>query len=159
MIRAATPADLPVILELIRELATYERESDAVTATEPELFAALFAGQPHVWCHLAEVNGEVAGFAVWFLNFSTWVGRHGIYLEDLYVRPQHRGTGIGLALLRTLAARAAERGYGRVEWAVLDWNAPSIDFYRRAGAVPMDEWTVFRLTGDALVDFAASPAS
>ncbi len=113
----------------------------------------MFAPQPAVWCHIAEVDGEVAGFALWYLTFSTWVGRHGIYLEDLFVRPAFRGRGVGVALLRTLARTAAERGYQRVEWAVLDWNQPAIDFYRRAGARPMDEWTVFRLTGDALTSF------
>jgi GNAT superfamily N-acetyltransferase len=158
VIRPATPADVPVVLELIRELATYELASDEVHATEDALHAALFAGHPHVWCHVAEVDGAVVGIAVWFLNFSTWLGRHGIYLEDLYVRPQHRGTGIGLELLRTLARIAADRGYGRVEWWVLDWNAPAIGFYRSLGAVPMDEWTVFRLTGDALRDLAGGLA-
>lgn len=153
MIRAATPADVPVILALITELATYEREPDAVTATEADLAAALFAERPHVWCHLAEVDGAVAGFALWFLNFSTWIGRHGIYLEDLYVRPEHRGNGIGLAMLRMLATTATERGYGRVEWSVLDWNVPSIEFYRRVGATSMDEWTTFRLSDDVLTDF------
>ena len=113
----------------------------------------MFTPQPAVWCHIAEVEGEVAGFALWYLTFSTWVGRHGIYLEDLFVRPAFRGRGVGVALLRTLARTAAERGYRRVEWAVLDWNQPAIDFYRRAGATPMDEWTVFRLTGDALNSF------
>jgi GNAT superfamily N-acetyltransferase len=107
-----------------------------------------------VWCHVAEVDGEVAGFALWYLTFSTWVGRHGIYLEDLFVRPAFRGTGVGVSLLRTLASTAIERGFQRVEWAVLDWNTPAIEFYRRAGALPMDEWTVFRLTGDALTSFA-----
>lgn len=153
MIRAATPADVPVILALITELATYEREPDAVKATEADLTAALFAERPHVWCHLAEVDGAVAGFALWFLNFSTWIGRHGIYLEDLYVRPEHRGSGIGLALLQMLARTAAERGYGRVEWSVLDWNTSSIDFYRRVGATSMDEWTTFRLSDDGLTHF------
>lgn len=156
MIRPATPDDAPVILELITELATYEREPESVIATERDLHDALFAEHPHVWCHIAEVDGEVAGFAVWFLNFSTWVGRHGIYLEDLFVRTQFRGSGVGLALLRMLATTARQRGYGRVEWSVLDWNTPSIDFYQRAGAVPLDEWTVFRLTGDALREFAGS---
>jgi GNAT superfamily N-acetyltransferase len=155
VIRPATPDDVPVILELITELATYEREPESVTATEDDLRTALFAEQPHVWCHIAEVDGEVAGFALWFLNFSTWVGKHGIYLEDLYVRPEHRGSGIGLALLRMLAGTAAERDYARVEWNVLDWNSPSIDFYKRAGAVPLDDWTMFRLTGDALREFGA----
>ena len=158
MIRAATPADVPTVLELIRELATYELALEQVTATEDLLHQALFGPQAHVWCHVAEVDGEVVGTAVWFLNFSTWLGRHGIYLEDLYVRPAHRGSGVGLELLRTLAAVAAERGYGRIDWWVLDWNEPAIGFYRRLGATPMDEWTVFRLTGDALADLAAGPA-
>lgn len=157
MIRTATPDDVPQILALIKELAAYEREPDAVTATEETLRDALFAPLPHVWCHLAEVDGDIAGFALWFLNFSTWVGRHGIYLEDLFVRPQYRGTGLGVSLLRTLADAATTRGYGRVEWAVLDWNTPAIDFYRRGGAVPMDDWTIFRLTGDALAEFATPP--
>jgi GNAT superfamily N-acetyltransferase len=156
VIRPATPVDVPVILGLIRELADYEQAPDEVRATEDLLHAALFAGQPHVWCHVAEVDGVVVGCAVWFLNFSTWLGRHGIYLEDLYVRPEHRGTGLGLELLRTLARTAAERGYGRVEWWVLDWNESAIGFYRSLGAVPMDEWTVFRLTGDALHELARS---
>jgi GNAT superfamily N-acetyltransferase len=146
-----------VIRQLITELASYEREPESVTATDDDLRDALFADQPHVWCHIAEVDGDVAGFAVWFLNFSTWVGKHGIYLEDLYVRPEHRGSGVGLALLRMLASTATERGYGRVEWSVLDWNTPSIEFYKRAGAVPLDEWTMFRLTGDALREFGVPP--
>jgi GNAT superfamily N-acetyltransferase len=150
VIRPAEPSDVPVIVELIRELARYEQAEHEAKATPELLQAALFADQPHVWCHVAEVDGEVVGFALWFLNFSTWLGRHGIYLEDLYVRPAHRGTGVGLELLRTLARTAVERGYGRVEWWVLDWNEPAIAFYKRLGAQPMDEWTVFRLTGDAL---------
>ncbi|MEO6713141.1 MAG: GNAT family N-acetyltransferase [Mycobacteriales bacterium] len=150
VIRAATPDDVPVILDLITDLAAYEREPESVTATQGDLQAALFGPQPHVWCHIAEVDGVVAGFAVWFLNFSTWLGKHGIYLEDLYVRPQYRGSGLGLALLRAIAATAVQRGYGRVEWSVLDWNTPSIEFYRRVGAQPMDEWTTFRLTGESL---------
>lgn len=156
MIRPATPDDLQDVLALVVELATYERERDSVKATVDDLGAALFTADPHVWCHIAEIDGEVAGFAVWFLNYSTWEGRHGIYLEDLYVRPQYRGTGLGLELLRTLAAIAVDRGYRRFEWWVLDWNTPAIDFYKRVGAVPMDEWTVFRLTGDALSAFGAT---
>ena len=146
MIRAAVPADVPVVVELIRELATYEREPDAAVATPDLLDAALFGAAPAVFCHVAEEDGEVVGFALWFLNFSTWLGRHGIYLEDLYVRPEHRGSGHGKALLTTLVDIARERGYGRVEWAVLDWNEPAQGFYRSLGAVPMDEWTVWRLT-------------
>ncbi len=155
MVRAARPSDVPEILALVRELAEYERAPEAVAATEDDLRAALFSASPAVFCHVAEVDGAVAGFAVWFLNFSTWLGRHGIYLEDLFVRPAYRGRGLGRALLESLAATAAERGYGRVEWWVLDWNRPAHDFYRTLGAEPMDEWTVWRLTGDALQEAAA----
>ena len=150
VIRAVEPRDVPAVLGLVRELATYEREPDAVVATEDLLADALFRESPSLFGHVAEVDGEVVGFALWFLNFSTWLGRHGIYLEDLYVRPVHRGSGLGKALLETLTAIAAERGYGRVEWAVLDWNEPAQDFYRSVGAHPMDEWTVWRLQGNAL---------
>jgi GNAT superfamily N-acetyltransferase len=150
VIRPATPNDVPAVLTLIRELAAYEREPDAVVATEDGLAAALFGAAPAVFCHVAEDGGEVVGFALWFRNFSTWLGRHGIYLEDLYVRPSHRGRGLGRALLATLADLARERGYGRVEWAVLDWNTPAQEFYRALGAVPMDDWTVWRLAGEAL---------
>ena len=145
-IRPATPDDVPAILSLVRELAEYERSPSSVVATEAGFATALFGPSPAVFCHVAEVSGEVVGFAVWFLNFSTWLGRHGIYLEDLYVRLAHRGTGIGKALLETLVAIAKERGYGRVEWWVLDWNEPAHAFYRSLGAEPMDEWTVWRLT-------------
>ena len=145
MIRPAVERDVPAILSLIRELATYERSPDSVVATEAGLSAALFGPAPAVYCHVAEVDGEVAGFALWFLNFSTWQGRHGLYLEDLFVRPSHRGRGLGKALLETLVGIARERGYGRVEWVVLDWNEPAHAFYRSMGAVPMDEWTVWRL--------------
>jgi GNAT superfamily N-acetyltransferase len=149
VIRPAVPEDVPTVLALIRELATYEREPDAVVATEDGLRTALFGDSPAVYCHVAEEDGEVVGFALWFLNFSTWLGRHGIYLEDLYVRPSHRGRGLGKALLETLTSIAAERGYGRVEWWVLDWNEPAQEFYRSLGARPMDEWTVWRLTPDS----------
>jgi GNAT superfamily N-acetyltransferase len=149
VIRPAVPDDVPMVLGLIRELAAYEREPDAVVATEEGLRSALFGDSPAVFCHVAEADGEVVGFALWFRNFSTWLGRHGIYLEDLYVRPSHRGTGLGKALLETLTGIAKEHGYGRVEWAVLDWNEPAQAFYRSLGARPMDEWTVWRLTGDA----------
>jgi GNAT superfamily N-acetyltransferase len=144
-IRTAREDDVPVIVSLIRELAEYEREPDAVAATEDDIRAALFGPSPAAFCHVAEPDGEVVGFALWFLNFSTWKGRHGIYLEDLFVRPGARGTGLGKALLLTLIDIAKERGYGRVEWSVLDWNTPAIDFYRSLGARPMDEWTVWRL--------------
>ena len=156
MIRAATPDDVPSIVELIRDLAEYERARHEVLVDEDMLRAALFAPAPAVYAHVAEADDEVVGFALWFLTFSTWLGRHGIYLEDLYVRPEHRGGGHGRALLATLAAIAVERGYGRVEWAVLDWNEPALSFYRSLGAGVMDEWTVHRLTGDALRSLAAS---
>lgn len=152
MIRDAVPDDVPVILALVRELATYEREPDAVVATEESLGTALFGPSPRVHCLVAcdDGGGEVVGFAVYFVNFSTWLGTHGIYLEDLFVRPVARGAGHGRALLTELARIAVRRGYGRVEWAVLDWNTPAQGFYAGLGAVPMDEWTVWRLTGDAL---------
>jgi GNAT superfamily N-acetyltransferase len=150
VIREATPADVPVIASLIRELAEYEREPDAAVATEADLRAALFGESPNVFCHIAELDGEPVGFALWFLNFSTWVGKHGIYLEDLFVRPQARGTGLGKALLTTLIDIARERGYGRVEWAVLNWNEVAQGFYRSLGARPMDDWTVWRLGDDVL---------
>lgn len=154
-IRPAAPGDLPRILELIRELAEYERAGREVVATQEGLAAALFAEQPAVFAHVADVGGEVVGFALWFRNFSTWLGRHGIYLEDLYVTPALRGSGIGRALLAELAAICVQRGYGRLEWWVLDWNAPAIGFYRSIGAEPMDEWTVYRVTGEALATLAA----
>jgi GNAT superfamily N-acetyltransferase len=152
MIRPATPDDVPAILAMVRDLAEYERARHEATATEAQLRAALFTEHPAVFAHIAEdeETGEAVGFALWFLNFSTWRGRHGIYLEDLYVKPHARGGGHGRALLTRLAQLGVERGYGRVEWSVLDWNEPSIGFYKSLGAVPMDEWTVFRLAGDAL---------
>jgi GNAT superfamily N-acetyltransferase len=149
-IRPARPEDVPVIASLIRELADYEREPDAAKATDEDLHAALFGPSPAVFCHLAEADHEVVGLAIWFLNFSTWTGKHGIYLEDLFVRPAARGTGLGKALLLTLVDIARERGYGRVEWSVLDWNSSAIEFYRSLGARPMDGWTVWRLDDAAL---------
>lgn len=153
--RIAMPTDVAEILTLIRDLAAYEREPDAVETTEDMLREALFGASPAVYCHVIEHpepahSGQLAGFALWFLNFSTWLGRHGVYLEDLYVRPELRGRGYGQVLLQSLAQVCRERGYGRLEWSVLDWNEPAIEFYRSVGAVPMDEWTVHRLTGDAL---------
>jgi GNAT superfamily N-acetyltransferase len=149
-VRLARPEDVPVVLSLIRELADYERSLDSVQATETQLVDVLFGEAPAAYCHVAEFDGEVVGFALWFLNFSTWVGSHGIYLEDLYVRPSARGTGLGRALLMTLVEIARERGYGRVEWSVLDWNVDAQGFYRSIGAVAMDDWTVWRLDGEAL---------
>ena len=154
-VRSIRPDDVPAVVGLVRELAEYERALHEVRLTEEQLTACLFGDSPALFGHVAEDDGEVVGVALWFLNFSTWRGTHGIYLEDLYVSPGHRGTGLGRELLRTLAGLCAERGYSRLEWSVLDWNTPSIEFYKAAGAVPMDEWTVFRLTDDALTDFAA----
>jgi GNAT superfamily N-acetyltransferase len=150
MIRPATVDDLPVIHALVRELADYEREPDAVVATEQHFRTALFGDQPLAHCLLADDGEQVVGFAIWFVNFSTWLGTHGIYLEDLFVRPSARGAGHGRALLTELARIAVERGYGRVEWAVLNWNESAQGFYAGLGARPQDEWTVWRLTGDAL---------
>jgi len=151
MIRPARPDDIATIVALIKELATYEREPDAAQATETDLQAALFGEAPAVFALIAEDDRgeapEIAGFALWFLNFSTWVGRHGIYLEDLYVRPEFRNYGYGKALLIELASIAHERGYGRLEWSVLDWNEPAHGFYRSLGADPMDDWTLWRLRG------------
>ena len=139
------------MLSLVHELATYEREPDAVVATEDHLRTALFGPDPKVFCLVAENDtGEVVGFAVWFFNFSTWLGRHGVYLEDLFVRPDARGGGHGRALLAELARIAVEAECGRLEWWVLDWNDSAQGFYRALGARPMDEWTVWRLDGDAL---------
>ncbi|MFK0289388.1 GNAT family N-acetyltransferase [Streptomyces sp. NPDC090442] len=160
MIRAATPDDVPVILAMIGELAAYERTPESAQATEPQLKEALFGSQPAAFALIAEDAGEPVGFALWFRNFSTWTGTHGVYLEDLYVRPEARGGGHGKALLAALARICVERGYQRFEWSVLDWNEPSIGFYRSIGARPMDEWTVFRLTGDALQSLAeTAPAN
>lgn len=149
-IRPATVADVPLILDFIRELAEYERMSPDVVATEDGLRDALFGVQPAAEVILAEAGAEPVGFALYFHNFSTFAGRRGLYLEDLFVRPPWRGRGVGLALLRRLAAIATERGCCRLEWVVLDWNAPAIGFYERLGATPMSDWTVFRLQGDAL---------
>ncbi|MFF0740720.1 GNAT family N-acetyltransferase [Streptomyces sp. NPDC004111] len=151
MIRNATVDDLPEILAMIRELAEYEKALDEVRATEDQLRDALFGPAPAAYAHIAETpDGEVVGFAVWFLNFSTWRGVHGIYLEDLYVRPSARGGGHGKALLAELARTCVRRGYQRLEWSVLKWNRPSIDFYEALGARPQEEWDVYRLTDDAL---------
>ncbi|MGY1730937.1 GNAT family N-acetyltransferase [Geodermatophilus sp. SYSU D01045] len=154
-VRPIRPDDVPAVVGLVRELAEYEKAAHEVRLTEEQLHTALFGDSPALFGHVAERDGAVVGTALWFLNFSTWRGTHGIYLEDLYVQPQHRGGGLGRELLRTLAATCVERGYDRLEWSVLDWNEPSIAFYRAAGAVPMDEWTVFRLTDRALAGFAA----
>ena len=150
MIREARPSDVPVLLALVRELATYEREPDAVVATESDLSEALFGPDPCAGCHVAEVDGTVVGLALWYRSFSTWLGKPGLWLEDLYVQPEHRGAGLGRLLLEHLAGLCVERGWPRFEWWVLDWNEPAQGFYRSLGARPEDDWTVWRVDGDAL---------
>jgi GNAT superfamily N-acetyltransferase len=155
-IRTAAVADVPVILDLIRALAEYERAPNDVVATEEILNETLFGKKPAAEVLLLFENDVAVGFAVFFHNFSTWLGRPGLYLEDLFVRPEHRGKGYGRALLVHLAKIARERKCGRMEWAVLDWNEPAIQFYRKLGAKPMEEWTVFRLTRDGIASLADS---
>jgi len=155
-LRAAVPDDVPLILRFIRELAEYERMADDVRASHEDLREALFGERPYAEVVIAICDAEPVGFALFFHNFSTFVGRPGIYLEDLYVRPEMRGRGIGRALLAHLAHLARERRCARLEWSVLDWNEPSIGFYRSLGAIPMDEWTVYRLAGEPLEALAAS---
>ncbi len=154
MIREARPGDTGDLLRLVRALAAYEREPDAVEATEESLAAALFGPQPQVHAHVAEVGGRVVGMAVWFLSFSTWTGRHSVYLEDLFVEPEVRGSGVGRALVRRLATRAVELGCARMDWAVLDWNDSAMGFYRSIGARPMEEWTTWRIEGERLARLA-----
>jgi GNAT superfamily N-acetyltransferase len=154
VIRAARAADAATILALIRELAEYERAPNEVVATEDQLREVLFGAHPAAEVLLGEENGEAVCFALFFHNFSTWLGRRGLYLEDLFVRPDMRGKGYGRALLVRLAQIAQERDCGRMEWAVLDWNEPAIQFYRRLGARPNEEWTIFRLTGDGITQLA-----
>ncbi len=149
-VREVRPADLPAVVGLVHELAAYEREPGSCRLTTEQLRAALFDARPALFGHVAEVGGTVVGCALWLINFSTWRGVHGVYLEDLYVRPAFRGRGLGRALLIALAGVCVERGYGRLEWSVLDWNTPSIHFYRALGAVALDEWTTFRLDGPQL---------
>ena len=153
-IRPATEADLGTIEELIRALAAYERMSDEVVMDARLLRQGLFGDRPYAEVLIAEVDGEAAGFALFFHNFSTFLGRPGIYLEDLFVKPEHRAMGLGKALLKRLAEIAVERDCGRVEWAVLDWNEPAIGFYKKLGARPNEEWTVFRLAGESLRNLA-----
>jgi GNAT superfamily N-acetyltransferase len=157
-IRAAVRADIPEMLAFIRELAEYEREPQAAIATEADLLRDGFGPTPRFHCLIAEWQGHAAGFALYFHNYSTWRGRAGIYLEDLFVRPAFRQRGIGKALLAAVAAIAVARSCPRLEWAVLDWNTPAIDFYKSVGAVAMSEWTTMRLTGEALATLASSPA-
>lgn len=154
-IRLAQSADVEDIHRLIYELAVYEKAPEEMVATIDQINTSLFSASPVAFCHVAEVEGKIVGIALWFLNYSTWLGKAGIYLEDLFVQPEYRGHGIGKGFMQTLAALCVERGYERFQWWVLDWNKPSIDFYESLGAVPMDEWTVFRLSGDALKKFAS----
>jgi GNAT superfamily N-acetyltransferase len=156
---AATEADVPLILEMIQGLAEYERLAHIVTATEDLLRKTLFGARPAAEVLLAWDGAECAGFALFFPNYSTFLAKPGIYLEDLFVKPNARGKGLGVALLRGIARLAAERGCGRIEWSVLDWNEPSIGFYKKLGATPMDEWTTFRLTGEALERLAGEQAN
>jgi diamine N-acetyltransferase len=153
-VRPARPDEAGLVLSFVRELAEYEKLAHEVEATEAGIADALFCASPRLYCDIAEWNGEPAGFQVWFVNFSTFSGRHGIYLEDLFVRPALRGRGIGKALLAHLARRCVENGWSRLQWSVLDWNTPSIEFYKSLGAVLMDEWTVCKVTGEALETLA-----
>ena len=155
-IRTATDADVPQILSFIQALATYEREPDAVTATEDDLLRDGFGPNPFYFCLIAESDGKSAGFALYFFNYSTWLGRPGLYLEDLFVLPESRGLGIGKALLRRVAAIAVEKGCLRLQWEVLDWNTPAIDFYTAMGAEFLDTWRNVRITGDALRKLAGA---
>jgi GNAT superfamily N-acetyltransferase len=156
-VRRAVPADVPTIHQLIRDLAQYERELESARATLEQLRDSFFSDSPAVFCDVVETDeGDVAGFAVWFLNYSTWTGTHGIFLEDLFIQPSFRGRGYGKALLVHLAQECVAKGYHRLKWSVLDWNQPSIDFYLSLGAEAMDEWTEFRLTGEALSNLARS---
>jgi|WetSurMetagenome_2_1015567.scaffolds.fasta_scaffold181989_2 GNAT superfamily N-acetyltransferase len=149
-LRKADPKDAALIFALVCELAEYERLMHEVTASEADIAAELFGAAPRAFCDIAEWDGRPAGFALWFYNYSTFRGRCGIYLEDLFVRPEHRGRGIGKALLAHLAGRCAAEGLARLEWSVLDWNAPSIAFYEGLGARPLDQWKGYRLTGPEL---------
>ena len=159
LIREAKVEDVQVIYDLIVELAIYEKEPDAVVASVEDIKENLFGASPVAYCHVAEVDGKVVGIAIWFLNYSTWLGKAGLYLEDLFVKPEFRGSGLGLSLMKTLAQVCVDCGYERFQWWVLDWNEPSINFYKSIGAEAMDEWTVYRLSGSALKSFAASSTS
>ena len=154
LIRLATEADVPQILGLVKELAEYEKAPNEVIATELDIHESLFKPDSVTNCHVAEVDKKIVGIAVWFLNYSTWLGKEGIYLEDLYVKPEYRKNGIGLNLMKTLAKICVDRGYDRFQWAVLDWNEPSIKFYDSIGASPMTDWISYRLSGEALKKFA-----
>jgi GNAT superfamily N-acetyltransferase len=149
-IRLAEPVDVNDIHRLIYELAVYEKAPEAMVATVDQIRDSLFNEHPVAFCHVAEVDGKIVGIALWFLNYSTWLGKPGIYLEDLFVQPEYRGHGIGKGFMKTLARLCTERGYERFQWWVLDWNTPSIEFYKSQGAVAMEDWTVFRVSDDSL---------
>jgi GNAT superfamily N-acetyltransferase len=157
-IRPARPGEAALVLGFVRELADYEKLAHEVAATEAMIDAALFGETPRVFCDFAEWDGAPVGFAVWFVDFSTFSGRSGIYLEDLFVRPAYRGKGLGKALLQHLARTCVEKGWSRLQWAVLDWNTPSIEFYKSLGAVMLDEWTGCRVSGPALTRLAGKSA-
>ena len=149
-IRPAKREEVGEVLQLIQDLATYEKAPDQVEASRDDLLNTIFAKEPRVFCDLVEVDGQIAGMAIWFLNYSTWQAKHGIYLEDLYIKPEFRARGYGKALLKHLAQICDKEGYGRLQWWVLDWNSPAIEFYKSFGAEAMDEWTVYRTSGLAL---------
>ena len=151
-IRPAKREEVGDVLQLIQDLATYEKAQDQVEASKDDLLNTIFAKEPRVFCDLVEVDGQIAGMAIWFLNYSTWQAKHGIYLEDLYIKPEFRAKGYGKALLKHLAQICDREGYGRLQWWVLDWNSTAIEFYRSFGAEAMDEWTVYRTSGQALKD-------
>jgi len=155
-VRRAVESDVDAMVGLVYELAEYERAPDQCHLTTEQLHRALFGPNPALFAHVAESGGEVVGCALWFLNYSTWDGEHGVYLEDLYVRPAARGSGLGRALLGALAEECVRQGYTRLQWWVLDWNEPAIGFYHSLGATPMDDWTVYRVTGPALDRLANS---
>ena len=152
IIRPAKSEEVGEVLQLIQDLATYEKAPEQVEASEEDLLNTIFASDPRVFCDLVEVDGQIAGMAIWFLNYSTWQAKHGIYLEDLFIKPEYRGRGYGKALLKHLAKICDEKGYGRLQWWVLDWNSPAVEFYKSLGAEAMDEWTVYRTSGKALKD-------
>ncbi|GAA4015331.1 GNAT family N-acetyltransferase [Allokutzneria multivorans] len=154
-VRRIQPSDVDSVVRLVHALAEYEKAPQECHLTSEQLHASLFGAAPAVFGHVAEVDGEVVGYCLWFLSYSTWRGTHGIYMEDLYVDPARRGSGLGKALLVELARECVSKGYQRLEWSVLKWNTPAIDFYKSVGAFPMDEWEMHRLTDAALTDFAA----
>jgi GNAT superfamily N-acetyltransferase len=154
IIRPVEPSDIPAVVGLVHELAEYERAADECSLTNEQLHAVLFSTRPALFGHVAVLSTEVVGCALWFLNFSTWRGVHGIYVEDLYVQPVHRGKGLGRALLTALARECHKQGYARLEWAVLDWNEPAIRFYASLGAQPQEEWRIFRLSDGPLASLA-----